>query len=112
MTKNTLSTLVNYLNAHDIPELADVKAELNAQFDKNEAKAQANRDLYAAAKDIVLSVVGDTPMTVAEMYDACADKLPEGFSKSKVQYAVREYWADALDRHDNGKNAYTYTKRA
>lgn len=109
MTKNTLSTLVNYLNAHDIPELADVKAELLAQSEKNEAKAQANRDLYAAAKSVVLAAIDENPKTVAEIYESCSD-LPENFSRSKVQYALSHYWSDAVIKHDNGKKPFTYTR--
>lgn len=112
MTKNTLNALVTYLTKNPIAELADATAELVAERDKNEAKAQANRELYAEAKEIVMAVVSPSdPMTVAQIYEACKAELPEGFSKSKVQYAVREYWADELIRHDNGKGAYTYTKR-
>ena len=111
MTKNTLSTLVAYLTKNDIPELADVKAELLAQAEKNEAKAQANRDLYAAAKAVVLDAIDEAPKTVAEIYESCADNLPETFSKSKVQYALTNYWADEVTKHDNGKKPFTYSRR-
>ena len=112
MTKNTMMTLINYLNSHDIPELVDAKTELNAQYEKDAAKAQTNRDLYAAAKDVVMRVVSDTPMTVADIFSTCESDLPEGFTKSKMQYAVRTYWADVLEKHENGKGAFTYSKKA
>lgn len=108
MTKNTLTTLVTYLNAHAIPELADVTAELNAEVAKNEAKRDANRQLYAEAHDVVFSVMGENPMTVAEIYELCADQLPEGFSKSKIQYALLNTWSNEVVKISNAKapNAY------
>lgn len=110
MTKNTMMTLVNYLTNNDIPELATVKEEILAQYAKNEEKAQANRDLYTQAHDVVMSVMDDTPRTVAEIYEACEDELPEGFSKSKVQYAMRALWSDEVVKIENAKGANQYTK--
>lgn len=111
MKKSTLSALVAYLNANPIAELADATADLNAEFEKNEAKAEANRALYASAYAPVMAVIDSTPKTVTEIFDACESALPAGFSKSKLQYAIREYWAGAVERHENGKEAYTYTKK-
>ena len=110
MTKNSMMTLVTFLSNNDIPELAEVKAEVLAQYAKNEAKAQANRDIYAQAHDVVMRVVDATPRTVAEIYDACAEELPEGFSKSKVQYAIRALWGDEVVKIENAKGANQYTK--
>ena len=109
MTKNTLSTLVNYLNAHDIPELADVKTELLAQIEKNEVKAQANRELYASAHDVLMGIISDEPKTVAELYDMSTD-WGANFSKSKLQYAIANYWAAEVVKHDNGKKPFTYSR--
>ena len=110
MTKNTMMTLVNYLTNNDIPELADVKAEILAQYAKNEEKAQANRDLYAQAHDVVMGVIDETPRTVAEIYEACEDELPEGFTKSKLQYALRASWSSEVNKIENAKGANQYTK--
>ena len=110
MTKNSMMTLVNFLSNNDIPELATVKEEILAQYAKNEEKAQVNRDLYAQAHDVVMDVIDDTPRTVAEIYEACADKLPEGFSKSKVQYAIRALWGNEIVKIENAKGANQYTR--
>lgn len=107
MKKNTMTAIAAYIK--NVPELANEYAELAAELAKNEEKAQANRDLYAAAREIVLSHLSDTPVTAAELYEVCADELPEGFSKSKIQYALRELWAADVVKHDNGKKAFTYT---
>lgn len=111
MTKSTLIALTNYFEATDIPEsIADAVAELRAEREKNEAKAQANRDLYASAHDAVLAVMSETPMTVTEIYNACANNLPDDFSKSKVQYALLHYWNSEVTKIENAKGANQYTK--
>lgn len=115
MTKTTLLTVAAILNTLTLTTEADVAARdaINAEIAKGEAKAQANREMYGEAKEVVMAAIStEEPMTVAQIYEACKSDLPEGFSKSKVQYGVREYWADELVKHDNGKNAFTYTKKA
>ena len=110
MTKNTMMTLVNYLTNNDIPELADVKAEILAQYAKNEEKAQANRDLYAQAHNVVMSAIDETPRTAAEIHSICKDSLPETFTKSKLQYALRAPWSSEVNKIENAKGANQYTK--
>ena len=110
MTKNAMMTLVNYLTSNDVPELAIVKEEVLAQYAKNEEKAQANRDLYAQAHDVVMGAIDETPRTVAEIYEVCEDELPEGFSKSKIQYALRALWSNEITKIENAKGANQYTK--
>ena len=109
MTKNTLNALVTYLTAHEIPELVDATAELVAEQAKNVEKAQANRELYELAHDIVMGVIDATPRTVAEIFDACTG-LPADFSKSKLQYALRAMWAAEVNKIENTKGPNQYTK--
>ena len=108
MKKNTMTTIAAYIK--NVPELANEYAELQAELDKNAAKAQANRDLYATAHDVVMAHLDSTPVTVTDLFAACESELPEGFSKSKVQYALLNYWSDEVVKHDNGKKAFTYTR--
>lgn len=114
MKKNTLKTLIAYLNGENV-DITEAKAELEAEWNKNEVKAQANRNLYAVAHDIVINTLSNKPMTITEIYEACAgalaDTLPEGFSKSKVQYALLHYWNDEVEILDGGKSANQYKRR-
>ena len=103
-----MTTIAAYIK--NVPELANEYAELAAELAKNDAKAQANRDLYAQAHDVVMAHLTDTPVTVADLFTACESELPEKFSKSKVQYAMRELWASEVVKHDNGKKAFTYSR--
>ena len=107
MKKSTMQTIVDYIDSHDLVELFPVKDEITAELAKGEAKAQANRDLYAEAKDVVLNALSDTPVTIGELYDEIADALPEGFSKGKVQYAITRLWANEVVKTVGKVNTYT-----
>ena len=106
MKKASLQSLVNYLNGETVTNLDEIKAEIEAELAKGEAKAQANRDLYAEAKDIVLGALSDTPVTIGELYAEIATELPEGFSKGKVQYAITRLWADEVTKVEGKTNGY------
>ena len=108
MTKNTLTALVNYLTEKNDDYMMDIKAELEKELNRNAEKAQANRELYAEAHDIVmngLTMIG-TPVTVGELYEEVKDELPDGFSKGKVQYALLHYWADEVVKIEGNPNTY------
>ena len=107
MKKSTLKSLVSYLNGEAITNLDEIKAELEAELAKNAEKAEANRKVYEEAREIVLSELGDTPATASELYEAVADKLPEGFTKAKVQYALTHYWETYVVKHEGKVNTYT-----
>ena len=108
MKKVSLQSLVSFIDSIDAPQdIKNIRDEISAELAKGAEKAQANRDLYASAKDIVLGALSDTPVTIGELYDEVADALPEGFSKGKVQYAVTRLWADEVVKHEGKVNTYT-----
>lgn len=110
MKKSTMKSLVSYLNGETVTNIDEIKAELEAELAKGEAKAQANRDFYASAHDVVMSAITTEPQTVSEIYEACKDELPDGFSKSKVQYAILNYWNAEVVKVENPKGANQYRK--
>ena len=107
MKKATMHTILSLIETIDTPEAEAVREELKAELNRGAEKAQANRELYELAKDVVLSELGDTPVTVAELYEAVEDKLPEGFTKAKVQYALGHYWESEVVKHEGKVNSYT-----
>lgn len=112
MKKSTLTALYNYLNGKaSLVDVETLREEVNAEYDRLTAKAQANADLYATAKAAVMDVLSSTPQTVAEIYAAAQADLPEDFTAAKVQYALLHYWEPDVVKHDNGKAPNTYTKR-
>jgi len=112
MRKSTLATLVKYLSDATDPELVNAREELATELARGAAKAQANRELYAQAHDAVMESLrtNGIPMTVREIVEDAG--LPDGFSASKLQYALLNYWADEVEKHDNGREPNTYTFKA
>lgn len=108
MKRNTIENMIAYLNGSDT-DTAALKAELEAELAKLTEKARANADLYAAATPVVKAVMSATPMTAKEIYAACENELPEGFTANKVQYLLLHQLADVVKKHDNGKNANSYS---
>lgn len=106
MKKSSLQSIVNYLDGQTVANIAEIRDEIVAELAKGEAKAQANRDLYASAKAVILGALTDTPVTISELYDEIASELPDGFSKSKVQYAVTRLWADEVTKVEGKVNTY------
>ena len=109
MKKSTMQSIVSYIDTNAIAELADVRAEIVAELAKGEAKAQANRDLYAEAHDVVIEAMSHltAPATIGELYDEVADALPEGMSKGKLQYAVTRLWVDEIVKTEGKVNTYS-----
>ena len=107
MKKTTMNTILSLIATIDTPEAEAVRSELKAELNRGAEKAQANRELYDRAREVVLSELGDTPATIAELYEAVEDKLPAGFTKAKVQYALSHYWEADVVKHEGKVNSYT-----
>lgn len=112
MKKASLRALVDYIVDNDVNELSEIKDEIVAELNKDEAKAQANRDLYAAAHDVVIEAIASAtaPVTLSELYEAVEDNLPEGMTKGKVQYAVTRLWSDEIVKTEGKVNTYSVKK--
>lgn len=108
MKNSTLKSLVSYLNGKTVANLDEIKAELEAELNKGAAAKAAKVAVYNEAKDVVLAVLADAgnPVTLAELFDACADGLPEGFTKNQLAYALRVYWADEVTKTEGKVNTY------
>ena len=117
MTMNTLNTLSSVLSNVEFADKAAVMAELEAEMAavekasaakqaKNAAKAAEYEAAWEVLEGFMREVGGE--MTAADLYESCADKLPEGFSRNKVSYGLRVYWADRVVKSSEGKvNTYT-----
>ena len=107
MKKATMNTILSLIANIDTPEADEVRNELTAELNKGaEAKAEAAKG-YDAAKAVVMSELGETPVTISELYDAISDKLPEGFTKGKLQYAMTRLWKDELVKTEGKVKAYS-----
>ena len=105
-TLRALSTL-----SLDPETLSEIQAEIvkmeKAEARKDEQKAAKNAE-YAEAHDVIMGVIADAvgPVTIAEIYEACKDELPEGFTKNKISYALRVYWSDEVVKTEGKVNTY------
>lgn len=108
MKKSTMNTIINYINDNAVSELFDVRDELVAELDKGAAKAAANRELYDSVKELVLSelAAAEQAVTIGELFEAVEDKLPDGFTKGKLQYAVTRLWTNEIARVEGKVNTY------
>ena len=108
MKKATMNTILSLISSIDTPEAEAVRAELNAELSKGEAVKAENAKLYESAKPVVMDELSKATeaVTIAELYDAVEDKLPEGFTKGKLQYAMTRLWKDDLVRTEGKVNAY------
>lgn len=106
-----MMTLVSYLNAQtSLPsDVADAVDELKAELNRGAEKAQKNRDLYEAVKPIALEGlrVAHNPVTISELYEEIKDELPEGFAKSKLQYAITRLWVGEVIKHEGKVGTYS-----
>ena len=94
MKKATMNTILSLIATIDTPEAEAVRAELNAELNKGAEEKARNAELYESAKAVVMDELSTSTeaVTISELYEAVADKLPEGFTKGKLQYAVTRLW--------------------
>ena len=113
MKKSTMKAMLSYLNGENVTNLNEIKAEIEGELARGAEKAKANRALYDEAHDVVINglVMAGTPVSVSELFDMIKAELPEGFSRSKVQYGLTNYWRDELVIA-NGNGCSTYTVKA
>ena len=101
-----MNAIIATLNTIDFENKDAIMAELNAEINRGaEAKAQKWAE-YDAMKPIVLDALSDTPVTIAELYDAVRDELPDDFTRGKLQYAVTKLWVDEIVKIDGKPNTY------
>ena len=106
MKKSTLISLIALLNGEPITEPDTIQAELEAELNKGTARKQANAEAYEAIHDVIVDNLGDTPCTVSELWDVIKDKVPDGTTKGRVQYALTHLWQDEIVKVEGKPNGY------
>lgn len=107
MKVSTLSTLYNALTSFGYDN-TEAMAELYAEIHRGDAVKAAKASLYEAAKPIVFAqfALTDAALTVAEIWEAIEGEVPEGFTKSKLSYALTHQWAGEVTKAEGKVNAY------
>ena len=110
MKKSVFEMVVALVNGQSVADMDTLRTEVNAEWEKMQEKANANRTAYADAKEVAFSVMGEEPMTAKDIHAAGGDQWPQGFTVNKVPYALTHYWNDEVVKHDNGaKKPFTYS---
>lgn len=106
MKKATMNTILTMIATIDTPEAQAVRDELNAELNKGVEQKAQNAAVYEAVKPIVMDELGDATCTIGELWEAVEDKVPEGFTKGKLQYAVTRLWVNDLVKVEGKVNGY------
>ena len=109
MKKNVFEMVVAMVNGREVADMDTLRNEINAEYERMNAKRQANQDVYAAAHDVLMDALTDKEQTSKELFER--NEWPEGFTQGKLNYALRAMWADEVRKIDNGKSANTYTRK-
>jgi hypothetical protein len=109
MKRATLATVLSLIESIDTPEAEAARAEITAELAKGEEQKKANEALYAQVEPIILTALktAKAPVTLVELYGEVEDKLPEGFSKGKVQYALTHGLKDKVKVTPGKVNSYS-----
>jgi hypothetical protein len=110
MKNSTLNTVISVLSTVDFENKNVILTELNTELHRYDAVKEAKAALYEAARPVVFEVFEQTttPLTVAEIWEAIEDAAPEGFTKSKLAYALSHQWKDSVKATEG--RVMTYTK--
>lgn len=104
MKKSSLQSLVSHLNGETVDNIAEIKAEIEAELAKGQVKADANRALYADYHDKVIAALrsATAPVTAQELADET------GIARGKIVYGLTNYWSAEVTKDTSGKST-TYS---
>ena len=107
MKKASLSAVYSALKSIDFD--SEILAEIEKELTKGEEQKAKNAALYDSFKGIVMNALSmaENPVTIAELWDSIASEVPEGVTKSKVQYAVTRLWVDEIVKTEGKVNTYS-----
>lgn len=107
MKKTTLSTIYSALLDSGYESTDPIMEEIANELNKGQAKAEANRAIYAELHDAVILVLkgANNPVTAQEI----ADEIGE--PRGKIVYGLTHYWVDEVVKDTTGKTT-TYAIKA
>lgn len=106
MKKSSLSAIYSALKGIDFD--SEILAEVEKELHKGDEQKAKNAAAYDGIHDTVMNALAMTasPVTCAELYESIKDALPEGMTKSKVQYALTHLWDGEIVKIEGKPNTY------
>jgi len=105
MKKISYETIYATLSAINFDN-KDIMDELYKEIHRNDERKAKNAETYDAIHDAVIMGLDVKPQTCAEIYEGIKDKLPEGVTRNKVQYALTHLWQDEIVKIEGKPNMY------
>lgn len=105
MKNASLNTIYATLSAINFDN-EEIMEELRKEMNRGSERKAANAKAYDALHDAIVGNLDSTPVTCAELFAAIEHQLPEGVSKSKVQYALTHLWQDEIVKVEGKPNTY------
>ena len=98
-----MNTILSLISSIDTPEAEEVRTELTAELSKGQAKAEANRALYAEYHDRIIEALttANAPVTANDLAEET------GIARGKIVYGLKNYWADEVEVIPGKVNTYT-----
>ena len=114
MKKATLSTVVALLSDLDFDNKEELMNELYTDLNRGAEEKAAKAAEYEAAHDAVIEAirVAGVPVSVADIFAEAKNSLPDGFTKNKVSYGLRNYWKDEVMVESGKVNLYSLKEGA
>jgi len=104
-TIKTIYAILTGENTNEADKLTCIR-ELEDEFAKAAEKASAKQDTYDTMRVVVLNILNDKPMTVAEIFTAGEGDWPEGTTKNKISYGLTHYWENEVVKIQGKVNEY------
>ena len=106
MKKATLSTIYSALLDSGYESTDPIMEEISKELNRGAEQKAKNAEAYEGIHDLVIGVLTNEPATVAEIWEAIEDEVPEGITKGKVQYALTHLWGDEIVKVEGKPNGY------
>jgi hypothetical protein len=106
MKKATLEAIRDALINYGMDTEADMMKELNAELNKGAEEKAARNAVYESFHELIVDNLSDQPVTCSDLCAEIEDDLPEGITRSKVQYALNNLWQDEIEKIPGKPNTY------
>ena len=114
MKNSTMNAIYTTLTSVDFENKTAIMDELYNELHRNDDAKNARLAEYESACDAVMEAirVAGVPVSVADIFAEAQKSLPEGFTKNKVSYGLRNYWKDKVVVESGKVNLYSLKKGA